>query len=152
MAGSDLEGAQPPRRRHSGGHGRDLVRLGSEEHNALLAGRHAPRQGSLRATVREQGVETYDYIIVGAGSAGCVLADRLTACGRHSVLLVEAGGSDRHLSVRLPIGYGRAFHDARINWRYRTEAEAELGGRSLYWPRGRVLGGSSAINALVYIR
>ncbi|MFO1395470.1 MAG: GMC family oxidoreductase N-terminal domain-containing protein [Burkholderiales bacterium] len=96
--------------------------------------------------------DTFDYVIVGAGSAGCVLANRLTANGRHSVLLLEAGGSDRRFFVQMPIGYGKCFHDARVNWRYRTEPEASLAGRAGYWPRGKVLGGSSAINAMVFVR
>ena len=94
----------------------------------------------------------YDYIIVGAGSAGCVLADRLTASGRHRVLLLEAGGSDRRFWVRVPIGYGKAFYDGRVNWKYLTEPDPGLLGRVSYWPRGKVLGGSSSINAMVYIR
>jgi choline dehydrogenase len=97
-------------------------------------------------------LSTYDYVIVGAGSAGCVLAHRLTQDGRHRVLLLEAGGSDRRLRVQVPIGYGLAFHDARLNWRLSTEPEAALEGRRGYWPRGKVLGGSSAINAMVYVR
>ena len=97
-------------------------------------------------------MEEFDYIIVGAGSAGCVLADKLTASGRDRVLLLEAGGSDRRLWVRLPIGYGKAFHDPRVNWRYTAEPSDGLGGRRIYWPRGRVLGGSSSINGLVWMR
>jgi choline dehydrogenase len=96
--------------------------------------------------------DSFDFIIVGAGSAGCVLANRLTASGRHKVLLVEAGGSDRSFWVQMPIGYGRTFYHPHMNWRYMTEAEQTLGGRRLYWPRGRLLGGSSAINAMVFIR
>ncbi|HLI10005.1 MAG TPA: GMC family oxidoreductase N-terminal domain-containing protein [Alphaproteobacteria bacterium] len=94
----------------------------------------------------------FDFIIIGAGSAGCVLANRLTACGRYSVLLLEAGGSDRRFWIQVPIGYGKAFYDKRVNWMYRTEPEPGLGGRQGYWPRGKVLGGSSSINAMVYIR
>jgi choline dehydrogenase len=94
----------------------------------------------------------YDYIIVGAGSAGCVLANRLSASGRHRVLLLEAGGSDRKFWIRTPIGYGRTFYDSRVNWMYLTEPDPETGGRVSYWPRGKVLGGSSSINAMVYIR
>ena len=94
----------------------------------------------------------YDYIIIGAGSAGCVLANRLSASGRFSVLLLEAGGSDRRLYVQLPIGYGKTYYDEAVNWKYLTEPVAGLGKRSSYWPRGKVLGGSSSINAMVYVR
>ena len=94
----------------------------------------------------------FDYIIVGAGSAGCVLADRLSESGRNTVLVLEAGGSDRRFWIKLPIGYGRTFHDERVNWKFHTEPDPGLNGRSIYWPRGKVVGGSSSINALVYIR
>ena len=95
---------------------------------------------------------TFDYIIVGAGSAGCVLADKLSANGRHSVLLIEAGPSDRRFWVQTPIGYGATYTDPKVNWRFYSEAEAGLGNRKMYMPRGKVLGGSSSINALVYHR
>ena len=94
----------------------------------------------------------FDYVIVGGGAAGCVLAERLTASGRHSVLLLEAGPSDRRLWVRVPIGYGILFHQRAVNWMYSTEPEPHLDGREIYQPRGKVLGGSSSINALVYHR
>lgn len=94
----------------------------------------------------------YDYIIVGAGSAGCVLADRLTACGRYKVLLIEAGGSDRLFWIKTPLGYAKTFNDARVNWCYTAQADPGLKGRTAYWPRGRVLGGSSSINAMAYLR
>ncbi len=97
-------------------------------------------------------MNAFDYIIVGAGSAGCVLADRLTANGRHRVLLLEAGGSDQRFWVQVPIGYGKCFFEPRVNWMYRTEPEAALAGRSGYWPRGKLLGGSGAINAMVFVR
>jgi len=93
---------------------------------------------------------SFDYIIIGAGSAGCVLADRLSSSGKFRVLLVEAGPSDDRFWVRTPIGYGMLFDDSRVNWRYHTNAETGLDNRQLYWPRGKVLGGSSSINALVY--
>ena len=97
-------------------------------------------------------MESYDYIIVGAGSAGCVLAARLSESGRHRVLLLEAGPDDRRFWIQVPIGYGRSFYDPRVNWMYMTEPVATLGGRPSYWPRGKVLGGSSSINAMVYVR
>ena len=92
---------------------------------------------------------SFDYIIVGAGSAGCVLANRLTASGRHRVLLLEAGPADRNPWIHVPIGYAKLFTDARHNWLYNSEPEAELNGRSIIQPRGKVLGGSSAINGLL---
>jgi len=94
----------------------------------------------------------YDFIIVGAGSAGCVLANRLSADGRFSVLLLEAGGSDLNFWIWMPIGYGKTFYKPSVNWMYHTEPESALNGRVSYWPRGKVLGGSSSINAMVYIR
>jgi choline dehydrogenase len=96
--------------------------------------------------------DTFDYIIVGAGSAGCVLANRLTASGRHRVLLLEAGGHDRHLWIHIPLGYGKLFADPRVNWLYSTEPEPELHNRQVIQPRGKVLGGSSSINGLLYLR
>ncbi|MGZ2257539.1 GMC family oxidoreductase [Roseobacter sp. A03A-229] len=97
-------------------------------------------------------MDTFDYVIVGAGSAGSVLANRLTGCGRYSVLLLEAGGPDRSPWLHVPLGYGKVFHDARVNWKYQTEPVPALDNRCSYWPRGKTLGGSSAINAMVYVR
>ncbi len=94
----------------------------------------------------------FDFIIVGAGSAGCVLANRLSESGRHTVLLLEAGGSDRHFWLKTPIGYGMSFYNPTVNWMYRTESDPGLADRQGYWPRGKVLGGSSSINAMVFIR
>jgi choline dehydrogenase len=94
----------------------------------------------------------FDYIIVGAGSAGCVLANRLTESGMHRVLLLEAGGSDSSPWIRVPIGYARTFTDPRYNWMYTTEPQPELDNRTALWPRGKVLGGSSSINAMVFVR
>jgi choline dehydrogenase len=94
----------------------------------------------------------YDYIVVGAGSAGCVLANRLTADGKHQVLLLEAGGSERSLWIQVPIGYARTFHDPRYNWMYEADSDPGLENRRAFWPRGKVLGGSSSINAMIYVR
>jgi choline dehydrogenase len=97
-------------------------------------------------------VDETDFIIVGAGSAGSVLAERLTADGRHSVTLLEAGGTDRRFFVHMPLGYGKLFYDPAVNWMYRTEPDPGLNGQRDHWPRGKLLGGSSSINAMVWIR
>lgn len=97
-------------------------------------------------------MQEYDFIIIGAGSAGAVLANRLTANGHHQVLLLEAGGTDRKLFVQMPIGYGKTYYDERVNWKYHTLPEPALNNKPSYWPRGKVLGGSSSINAMVYVR
>lgn len=97
-------------------------------------------------------MKRFDFIIVGGGSAGCVLADKLSASGKFSVLLLEAGPTDRRFWIKVPIGYGVSFHDPKVNWRFTGEADQGLGGRQTYVPRGKVLGGSSSINALVYHR
>jgi choline dehydrogenase len=94
----------------------------------------------------------WDFIIVGAGSAGCVLANRLTEDGSTRVLLLEAGGRDRSPWLHVPVGYFKTIHDRRFGWGYRTGPEAALNNREILWPRGRVLGGTSAINGLIYIR
>jgi choline dehydrogenase len=94
----------------------------------------------------------FDFIVVGAGSAGCVLANRLSASGKHSVLLLEAGGRDRDPWIHIPLGYGKLFNKAKVNWLYQTEPQPELNNRVIIQPRGKVLGGSSSINGLVYIR
>ena len=94
----------------------------------------------------------YDYIVIGAGTAGCVLANRLTASGEHRVLVIEAGGSERSPWIRVPIGYGRTFNDPRYNWMYEAQADPALDNRRAFWPRGKVLGGSGSINAMVYVR
>jgi choline dehydrogenase len=95
---------------------------------------------------------SFDYIVVGAGSAGCVLAHRLTASGKHRALLIEAGGEDRNLWIHVPIGFAKLLTNARHNWLYNSEPEPELHGRQIIQPRGKVLGGSSSINGLLYIR
>lgn len=95
---------------------------------------------------------TYDYVIVGAGSAGCVLAERLSVNPATRVLLLEAGGSDWHPFIHMPAGIAKLAMNTRLNWNYTTEPEPHLEGRRLWWPRGKVLGGSSSINAMCYIR
>jgi len=94
----------------------------------------------------------YDFVIIGAGSAGCVLAERLTASGKHKVALIEAGGSDRKFWIRTPVGYAKTFSDPKLNWMYTTVPDAGLNNREIYWPRGKVLGGTSSINGLVFMR
>ena len=94
----------------------------------------------------------YDYIVVGAGSAGCVLAARLSENPRTRVLLLEAGPPDRSMWIHLPIGYGKTMWSPRYNWCFNTEPEPNMNDRRIYWPRGKTLGGSSAINGLIYIR
>jgi len=96
--------------------------------------------------------DTYDFIVTGAGSAGCVLAARLSEDGRYRVLLLEAGGNDNHFWIHVPMGYAKTFVDPRINWMFESEPEKELQGRTMYQPRGKVLGGTSSINGMVYMR
>ena len=107
----------------------------------------------MTVTDRDRGtLMTYDIIIVGAGSAGCVLANRLSANGNRRVLLLEAGPSDWHPLIHMPAGIARLANNRRLNWNYRTEPQAQLNGRTLWWPRGKTLGGSSSINAMCYVR
>ncbi|MGH8599117.1 MAG: GMC family oxidoreductase [Burkholderiales bacterium] len=94
----------------------------------------------------------FDYVIVGAGSAGCVMANRLTENGRYTVLVLEAGPPDTNPWIRVPIGYGKTMNHPVLNWRFWTEPDPHMNGRRIYWPRGRTLGGSSAINGLIQIR
>ena len=105
-----------------------------------------------RSTYEEGKLGDFDYIIVGGGSSGATLAGRLSSNPSVKVLLLEAGPSDGSLKIKVPLGYGSLFYDQKFNWKYETEPEAELTGRKMYWPRGKVLGGSSAINAMVYVR
>ena len=103
-----------------------------------------------------------DYVIVGAGSAGCVLAARLTESGEHKVVVLEAGGDDRPLKepgqmlsnimIHTPIGFGKTLNDPKVNWLYETEVDEGSGGRKHKWPKGKVLGGSSSINGMLYVR
>jgi choline dehydrogenase len=96
--------------------------------------------------------QAYDYIVIGAGSAGSVMADRLSASGEHSVLVLEAGGRDRNVWIHVPLGYGRTFFNRAVNWMFETEPQSGLDGRCIAQPRGKVLGGSSSINGLLYVR
>src|ERR1700752_4090052 len=93
----------------------------------------------------------FDYVIVGAGSAGCVLANRLSADANTRVLLLEAGGKDNYHWIRIPVGYLYCMGNARTDWCFRTEPQAGLAGRALNYPRGRVLGGCSSINGMIYV-
>jgi choline dehydrogenase len=95
---------------------------------------------------------TFDFVVVGAGSSGCAVAEALTRDGRFTVALIEAGGTDRRFWTRIPLGYGKTFYDRSLNWAYTAEPDPGLNGRADYWPRGKILGGSSAINAMVWIR
>ncbi|MEM5475697.1 GMC family oxidoreductase N-terminal domain-containing protein [Pacificibacter sp. AS14] len=94
----------------------------------------------------------FDFVIVGAGSAGCVLANRLTECGRYKVLLLEVGGSDAQFWIKVPLGYAINVSNPALNWGYHTVPDAGLNGRSISWPRGKVIGGSGSINAMAYVR
>ncbi len=93
-----------------------------------------------------------DYVIVGAGSAGCVLANRLSANPKNRVIIIEAGPPDRNPWIHIPVGYFKTMHNPKVDWCYRTEADPGLNGRSIDWPRGKVLGGSSSLNGLLYVR
>ena len=97
-------------------------------------------------------VMEFDYIIVGAGSAGCVLANRLSADAKNRVLLLEAGGRDNWIWFHIPVGYLFAIGNPRSDWMFKTEAVPGLNGRALNYPRGKVIGGSSSINAMIYMR
>jgi choline dehydrogenase len=108
--------------------------------------------GSIASPVMSAPSESWDYIIVGAGAAGCVLANRLSASGAFRVLLLEAGGSDDHLWIRIPAGFSKTIYDPRLNWGYDNAPSPHTGGRSIPCPRGRVVGGSSSINGHLLVR
>ncbi len=95
---------------------------------------------------------TYDFIVTGAGSAGCAVAGRLSENGKYKVLLLEAGTKDTNPWIHIPLGYTKTYTDPRVNWMFDSEPEKELNGRTLYQPRGKVLGGTSSINGMVYMR
>ena len=97
--------------------------------------------------------KTFDYVVVGAGSSGCVMANRLSENGKNSVLILEAGGKDRNFFIHMPSGYSQIVPTkSNLNYGFETEPEATTNNRKLYWPRGRGWGGSSSINAMIYIR
>ncbi|AHG65710.1 GMC family oxidoreductase [Advenella mimigardefordensis] len=97
-------------------------------------------------------LESVDYVVVGGGSAGCVMANRLSENGKYSVCLLEAGPADRNLWIHIPIGYGKTMFNPRLNWGFYTDPDHNMLDRRIYWPRGKTLGGSSSINGLIYIR
>ena len=99
-----------------------------------------------------QGTDQFDYVIVGAGSSGCVLANRLSADPKNKVLLLEAGNPDTNPWVHVPVGYFKTMHNPKFDWCYKTDPDPGIDNRSLQWPRGKVLGGSSSINGLLYVR
>ena len=160
--------------RHSSGRGCDsgLVRLASAEAQAALLRDDAPwtkprcepRARSpfdmtapcptLLATTWRSVVqgEAYDFIVTGAGSAGCAVAGRLSEDGRYRVLLLEAGPKDSYPWIHVPLGYHKTFNNPRVNWMFDSEPEPELNNRIMYQPRGKVLGGTSSINGMVYMR
>ena len=117
--------------------------------------RPAPRAApspSARSAPGRRYDDCFDFVIVGGGSAGCALASRLSEDPANTVLLIEAGGRDRNPWIHIPVGYYRTMHDPRLGWGYETEPVPGSAGRTIKWPRGRVLGGCSSINGLVYVR
>src|SRR6186713_1994105 len=110
------------------------------------------RRVSYSDKLAARAMDAYDYVIVGGGTAGCVLANRLSADGRPSVLVLEAGPEDNYLWIHIPIGYGKTMFHPVYNWGFHTDPDPGMDGRRVYWPRGRGLGGSSSINGLIYVR
>jgi choline dehydrogenase len=117
---------------------------------AIVAG--AGRSPQIRGHSVTDAAETFDFIVTGAGSAGCPVAARLSESGQYRVLLLEAGGPDSNPWIHIPLGYTKTYTDPRVNWMFESEPEAQLNGRTLYQPRGKVLGGTSSINGMVYMR
>ena len=113
---------------------------------------YATAHGRDRFRTESRQLMSYDYIVVGAGSAGCVLANRLSADPKNRVLLLEAGGRDLNPWIHIPVGYFKTLHNPNTDWRYKAEPDPGLNGRALDWPRGKTLGGSSSINGLLYVR
>src|SRR5207253_10031487 len=105
-------------------------------------GRHGSRMQLFSRLSMSDSYTAFDYVIVGAGSAGCVLANRLTADGRHSALLLEAGPPDWYPWIHIPIGYAKTMFNPMVNWCFYTDPEPGMNGRRIYWPRGKTLGGS----------